>query len=147
MEIPAQCPVCGAYSLTPEGQASRLLAVCHVLVIKALEKLGHYIVRAERCRFRVMGTRPWYLAHTIWQPEEVVVIKALREAWDVVPAMLDSYGCCDVTSRQITAMLDRYVKDLAITGTPHSLKELAYRFESQLGLPVYLRTEDIEVCP
>jgi len=139
MEIPAQCPVCGAYSVDPEGQSSALLAVCDVLVLKALETMGKWIVRADRSRFRALGTRPYFVAHTLWQPTDETVTKALRSAWDVVPALMDGHGCCEVTSRQVTAMLDSYVHDLIVTGTPHQLQELAYRFTDRLGLPVYLR--------
>jgi len=139
MEIPAQCPVCGAYSVDPEGQSSALLAVCDVLVLKALETMGKWIVRADRSRFRALGTKPYFVAHTIWQPTDETVTKALRSAWDVVPALLDGHGFCEVTSRQVTAMLDSYVHDLVVTGTPHQLQELAYRFTDRLGLPVYVR--------
>jgi hypothetical protein len=131
--------VCGAYSLTHDEQSSALLAVCDVLVVKALETMGKWIVRADRSRFRALGTRPWYLAHTLWQPNDLVISKALKGAWDVVPAMLDAHGCCDVTSRQVTDMLDSYVHDLVITGTAHHINHLAYRFSDRLGLPVYLR--------
>lgn len=139
MEIPSQCPVCGAYSVLPEGNSSALLAVCDVLCLKALETMGKWIVRADRSRYRALGTRPFYLAHTLWQPADETVTKALRGAWDVVPALMDGHGCCDVTSLQITRMLDGYVHDLVITGTQHCLPELAYRFTDQLGLPVYLK--------
>ena len=137
--IPSECPVCGAYSLAPEASTSALLAVCDVLTIKSLETIGKWIVRAERSRFRVLGTRPWYVAHTLWQPEDAIVSKALRGAWDVVPAMVDEHGCCDVTSRQIVAMLDSYVHDLVVTGTAHTIGELQYRMETRLGLPVFTR--------
>jgi len=137
MEIPSVCPVCGAYSLAPEGDTSALLAVCDVLVLKALEAMGKWIVRIERSRHRALGTRPFYLAHTLWPPSDDIVTRALRGAWDVVPALLDGHGCCDVTSRQVTEMLDSYVHDLVITGTAHQLPELAYRFTNSLGLPVY----------
>lgn len=141
--LPSVCPVCGAYSLAPEGEMSALLAVCDVLVVKALEKLGNYIVRAERSRFRALGTKSPTLAHTLWPAEDALVDKALRGAWEVVPALLDVHGCCDVTSIQVTSMLDDYVHDLAITGTAHTLVGdggLMYRFQSQLGLPVYSRS-------
>jgi hypothetical protein len=136
------CPVCGAYSLAPEGQSSALLAVCDVLVLKALETMGKWIVRADRSRYRALGTRPYWIAHTMWQPTDATVTKALKGAWDVVPAMLPDHGCCDVTPVQITRLLDLYVHDLAITGTEHALPELAYRFTAHLGLPVYLRVEE-----
>lgn len=138
--LPSTCPVCGAYSLAPDANMSALLAVCNVLVVKALETMGKWIVRAERSRFRVLGTRPWHEAHTIWQPTDATVTKALKSAWDVVPAMLDMHGCCDVTARQVTDMLDEYVHDLAITGTLHDLDELRWRFTDRLGLPVFDHT-------
>lgn len=146
--LPSVCPVCGAYSLAPEGEMSALVAVCNVLVLKALEKLGNYLMRAERSRYNQMRSRPTYVAHTIWKPDDVLVDKALRGAWEVVPALLDVHGCCGVTSLQVTTMLDQYVHDLAITGTPHSLSDeggLMYRFQSQLGLPVYWHSSHPEL--
>ena len=142
MSIPSACPVCGAYSVLHERQTSALLAVCDVLVLKALEAMGKWIVRAERARYRQLASRPYFEAHTLWQPDDTVVSKALRGAWDVVPAMLDTHGCCDVTVRQVTEMLDSYVHDLVITGTRHTMDELAYRFTDRLGLPVYLEERE-----
>ena len=129
--------MCGAYSIQQETQTSALLAVCDVLTVKALETMGKWIVRADRSRFRTLGTRPWYVAHTLWQPDDVVVTKALRGAWDVIPPLLDQYGCCGVSPLQVTEMLDLYVHDLCITGTEHTLGDLKYRFEDRLGLPVF----------
>jgi hypothetical protein len=143
----APCPVCGAYSLTRPGYASTLLAVCDVLVFKVLETMGKYIVRAERSRYHALGARPYYLAHTIWQPDDPTVTKATKGAWDVVPALLSTHGCCDLTPVQVSVMLDRYVHDLVITGTAHSAAELAYRFESYLGLPVYLNDTGTDERP
>jgi len=102
--------------------------------------MGKWIVRSERSRYRAMGTRPWHLAHTLWQPTDEVVDKALKGAWDVVPAMLDTYGCCGATSRRVTGMLDGYVHDLVITGTEHTYVELVYRFDKNLGIPLHPRT-------
>jgi hypothetical protein len=128
------CQACGAAT---HDEANSLLAVCDVLCFKALESMGKWIVRADRSRFAALGQRPFHLAHTLWPPDEPVVDKALKGAWDVVPAMLDTHGCCGVTSSRVTAMLDSYVHDLVITGTPHSLNQLRYRFETRLGLPVW----------
>lgn len=116
--------------------ASPLLAVCDVLVVRALEVAGKRIVRAERSRYRVLGTRPWHVAHTIWRPTPDHVRKSLDHAWDVVPAMLDSHGCCGITSRQVVEMLDEYTSDLLITATQHNLTDLRYRFESRLGITI-----------
>lgn len=132
----AACPVCGAYSGATLSSAPPLLAVCDVLVVRALEAVGKKIVRVERSRYNRMGTRPWHVAHTLWRPEPRMTDKALAGSWDVVPAMLDAHGCCGVTSRQVVEMLDSYVRDLTLTGTPHVLTELRYRFESVLGIPL-----------
>lgn len=138
-DAPGLCPVCGARALLPEGSSSALLAVCDVLVVKALEVLGKRIVREERQRFARFAGRPWHTAHTVWQAPRALTAKSLERAWDVVPALLDTHGCCGVTSRQVSQMLDDYVHDLVLTGTAHSIDDLAYRFEAKLGLPVYLK--------
>lgn len=135
---PGVCPVCGAASIAPEGAISSLLAVCDVLVYKTLETLGKRLVRDGRDRFKKLGARPWHEAHTLFDASDEYVSRSLRNAWDVVPALLDTHGCCGVTSRQVTRMLDGYVHDLVITNTRHDVRELAYRFESRLGMPVYI---------
>src|SRR5690606_11763710 len=65
-DAPGVCPVCGARSILPEGASSALLAVCEVLVVKALEVIGKRIVREERSRFKKFDGRPWHLAPTVW---------------------------------------------------------------------------------
>ena len=129
------CPCCGSYTTaTLASPASPLFAVCDVLVIKTLELVGKRIVRAQRNRFQTLGSRPFHLAHTMWRPELKEVEKALRGAWDVVPALLDAHGCCNITARRTTDMLNAYVTDLLITGTPHESDSLRYRFETRLGI-------------
>lgn len=130
----APCPCCGAYSISPASQSSALLAVCDVLVVHALEKVGKWIVRIDRSRYRQMDGRPYYLAHAKWRPDTAMIDKALVGAWDVVPALLDEHGCCNVTAVNVTRTLDAYVRDLLVTGTPHVLAELRYRFEAHLGI-------------
>lgn len=134
-ETAAPCPCCGSYSgATLATQSSALLAVCDVLVVRALEVMGKRIVRDERNRFSVLDGRPWHIAHTIWAPEPQMIRKALQGAWVVVPAMLDAHGCCGVSAQDVTRMLDRYVADLLLTQTPHQLDELRYRFASELQI-------------
>jgi len=132
------CPECGRSD--DDDLTASLFAVCDVLVVKAMETLGKWVVRVGgRQRFHELAgppLTPLHLAHTLWAPSEAEVNKALRGAWDVVPAMLDNHGCCGVTSGQVTATLDSYVHDLAITGTAHSLSLLSYRFESRLDICV-----------
>lgn len=138
--IPGRCPCCGGYSLTPPEGAAILLAVCDVLVIKALETLGRYIVRVERSRWAALGDRPRYIAHTLWPPYDEMVDKALRGAWDVVPALLDVYaprgGPRTLDPAEVGAVLDSYVHDLAITGCEHSVDLLTERLSAQLHLPL-----------
>jgi hypothetical protein len=140
MNIPSVCPVCGARSLMPEQETVTLVAVCDVLVLKALERVGTFILRGSRQRYDIVKSRPLSVIHTIWQADDDQTAKALRGAWDVVPALLDIHGsCCEVTALQVTDMLDDYVHDLVLTGTPHSLRGeggLEYRFATRLGLPV-----------
>ncbi len=124
------CSCCGA------DPAATLLAVCDVLVIKALDVMGNRILRAERSRPGTWGSKPRYLAHTIWKPDDETVSRVLRGAWDVVPALLREHGCCDVDDLVVATVLDQYVHDLAITGTPHSAGELADAFRSRLGLAI-----------
>lgn len=139
----AACPCCGSFTYDGShfAQAPALLAVCDVLVVRALETVGKRIVRADRSRFARLNNRPWHLAHTLWQPSEEMISKALQGAWDVVPAMLDSHGCCGVTSHQTSAMLDSYVRDLLITGRDHNLQDLRYRFETRLNIPITVTPE------
>lgn len=144
MKVPVECPVCGGYSMTQDQQASTLLAVCDVLTIKALAQIGKWLIRAERSRTAEWGRRPIHTAHLKWQPDDNLVRQALKGAWDVVPALLGTYGCRGVTSDQVVEMLDSYVHDLAITGTMHDIHQLYYRFETRLNLPVYLKEPDMD---
>jgi hypothetical protein len=134
--VTAVCPCCGA----ADGAVASpvLLAVCDVLVVKALEKLGGWIVRYERSRSHEarIANLPLHQAHTRWQVTDDIVDKALKGAWDVIPAMLTEHGCCGVTAADVTSCLDEYVHDLAVAGWPHALAELHYRFETRLHLPV-----------
>lgn len=134
--IPTPCPCCGAYSLAPDASTVTLVAVCDVLVVKALEKVGNFIRRVGGRANWHLSSKPLHLIHTAAQATDEQTAKALNGAWDVVPALLDAHGCCGVTSLQVTTMLDDYVHDLVLTGTPHSLSELEYRFHARLGLPV-----------
>lgn len=135
--IPSPCPCCGAYSLAPDVRTTTLVAVADVLCVKGLERVGAFLVRGSRSRFLEARQTPLHEVHTIWCAPDELTAKALRGAWDVVPALVNSHGCCDVPAEDIVAMLDDYVHDLVVTGTKHSLDGeggLSYRFESRLGL-------------
>lgn len=77
------------------------------------------------------------MAHTLWQPSEDAVQSILSGAWDVVPALMQGHLRIDnLSPDSVTACLDEYVRDLAITGQEHTLEELSYRFEAHLGIGV-----------
>lgn len=141
IEETGSCPCCGAVGGETLARSPALLAVCDVLVVRALETVGKRIVRSDRSRFGQMQGRPWHVAHTLWRPEERDTAKVLDTAWDVVPAMLQNHGCCGLTANQIVRTMDDYVRDLLVTGTAHNLSDLRYRFEKFLGLPIPLPTE------
>lgn len=134
----APCPLCGAYATATLSQPPALLAVCDVLVVKALEKVGKMLARngGNRGRTKVAATTPFHLMHTVLQPTPRDIDKGLHGAWDVIPAMLDRHGCCGVTSRQVEQMVDSYSRDLLVTGKAHNMADLRYRFERFLGIPL-----------
>lgn len=137
-ETPAACPMCGCVQgrTLAYAQPPALLAVCDVLVVKTLETVGKRIVRADRSRFARLQGRPWHIAHTLWKPDPGMVDKGLAGSWDVIPAMLDNHGCCDITSAQIIELMDRYVRQLLSSSDPHQLSNLRSHFEKYLGIAV-----------
>ena len=89
--------------------ATALVAVVDVLVVKALEAVGKRIVRADRARFNALKGRPFHEAHCLWPTDIITVSKATKGAWDVVPALLDNHGCPGVESGRVVTLLDAYV--------------------------------------
>lgn len=119
------CACCGQFSLPVSSQASSLLAVCDVLVIKTLEQIGKWVVRSgDRNRYQHRGDTPWHLCHTLWPVPDKGLDRVLANAWDVIPAMLSTYGCCDATPKQVSAVLDVYVRDLVKRQVGHDAKEM-----------------------
>ncbi|MFN2345170.1 MAG: hypothetical protein ABR616_05605 [Dermatophilaceae bacterium] len=112
-----------------------LVAVCDVLVLRALELVGKRIVRFERSRYRRMDGRSWHDAHTLWQADAKAVDGGLADAWDSVGMLLAEHGCCGATPEQLTIVLDRYVRDLVVTQQGHAVDELRYRLAAYLGVP------------
>lgn len=110
-----------------------LVAVADTLVIKALETMGKRLVRVERSRYRIIGDAPFHLAHTMWQVDDVEVTRSLRGAWDIVPLLIERHcQACGFPAEDVIRVLDDYVHDLVITGTPHHTEELEFRFSSRL---------------
>lgn len=115
-----------------------LVAACDVLVLRALELVGKRIARETRdrhARLRESG-RPFHEAHLLWQADETTIDKGLASAWDSCDVILIEHGCCGATPSQVTQILDRYVRDLLLTGTGHAVEELRYRLGAYLGVPV-----------
>ena len=98
-----------------------LVTACDVLVLKALESVGKRLVRSDRARYRVLGTRPFHEAHCLWPAPDDLVSKALRSAWDVVPSL-----CIHVPDiPNLTSVLDMYVKAVIAAQKPHDVNDLA----------------------
>ena len=129
--------------LTAHGQdvdATALVAVVDVLVVKALEAVGKRIVRADRARFNALKGLPFHEAHVLWPTDIVTVSKATKGAWDVVPALLDNHGCPGVESGRVVTLLDAYVSQVATHGVPHRLGRLVTALRYVLPENALIRT-------
>lgn len=132
--------------LTAHGQevdATALVAVVDVLVVKALEAVGKRIVRADRARFNALKGRPFHEAHVLWPTDIVTVSKATKGAWDVVPALLDNHGCPGVESGRVVTLLDAYVTQVATHGVPHRLGRLVKALRYVLPENALIRTPSL----
>ena len=132
--------------LTAHGQevdATALVAVVDVLVVKALEAVGKRIVRADRARFNALKGRPFHEAHVLWPTDVVTVSKATKGAWDVVPALLDNHGCPGIESGRVVTMLDAYVTQVATHGVPHRLDRLVTALRYVLPENALIRTPSL----
>ena len=132
--------------LTAHGQdvdATALVAVVDVLVVKALEAVGKRIVRADRARFNALKGRPFHEAHVLWPTDIITVSKATKGAWDVVPALLDNHGCPGVESGRVVTLLDAYVSQVATHGAPHRLDRLVTALRYVLPENALIRTPSL----
>lgn len=132
--------------LTAHGQdvdATALVAVVDVLVVKALEAVGKRIVRADRARFNALKGRPFHEAHVLWPTDIITVSKATKGAWDVVPALLDNHGCPGVESGRVVTLLDAYVSQVATHGVPHRLDRLVTALRYVLPEGALIRTPSL----
>lgn len=132
--------------LTAHGRdvdATALLAVVDVLVVKALEAVGKRIVRADRARFNALKGRPFHEAHVLWPTDIVTVSKATKGAWDVVPALLDNHGCPGIESGRVVTLLDAYVSQVATHGVPHRLERLVSALRYVLPENARIRTPSL----
>lgn len=132
--------------LTAHGRdvdATALVAVVDVLVVKALEAVGKRIVRADRARFNALKGRPFHEAHVLWPTDIITVSKATKGAWDVVPALLDNHGCPGVESGRVVTLLDAYVSQVATHGVPHRLDRLVTSLRYVLPENALIRTPSL----
>ena len=132
--------------LTAHGRdvdATALVAVVDVLVVKALEAVGKRIVRADRARFNALKGRPFHEAHVLWPTDIITVSKATKGAWDVVPALLDNHGCPGIESGRVVTLLDAYVSQVATHGAPHRLDRLVTALRYVLPENALIRTPSL----
>lgn len=126
----AETRACACCGHDPGGDDLGLVAACDVLVLRALELVGKRIVRADRSRFKRLDDAPFNLAHLLWQPDPEMLDKALAGAWDYVPQVVQDHARSDVSPRQVTLVLDRYVRDLVQGTRGHAVEELRYRLRA-----------------
>lgn len=110
-----------------------LLPVCDALVLEALRRVGQWILRHERCRPAQWRGRESWEAYTNpeWVVDDLVVAKALRYAWTLIPVMLarwEDLAC--IPDEELMNTLDAYVHDLVVTRTPHTVEQLRLRVDS-----------------
>jgi hypothetical protein len=112
-----------------------LAAACDLAVVRALELIGKRVVRVERSRFGALSRtgRPWHEAHTIWQPDSVMVDSALSGAWTTLPRLVNEHGCCSVVEAALQATLDDYVRGLVLARQPHEFADLEGRLHDLVG--------------
>ena len=128
------CPCCGSVV----ASVNPLVAATDVLVLRALELVGKRLARHDRSLFRRLDGAPWHRAYLVVSVHDLdphALDLAMATAWDAVPLVLSEHGCCGADSAGVTATLDRYVRDLVITRTRHSVDELRYRLSAYLGVP------------
>ena len=128
----APCVTCGGI----DAPAEPLVAACDVLVLRALERIGNDLLSVERARRGALKDRPRHEAHLRWQPAPERLDKALSGAWTHVDYLVAEHGCCGLSSVEVAATLDRYVRDLVQTMTGHDVRELRYRMAAYLGVAV-----------
>lgn len=126
LAVDQACSCCGHAVTDDRG----LVGACDVLVLRALELVGKRVVRADRSRFKRLGDAPFHRAHLLWQPDDDMLNKALANAWDHVPQVVDDHARPDVSAEQVTLVLDRYVRDLVRATRGHAVEELRYRLRA-----------------
>lgn len=125
---PKLCPVCG-----DEHDTSPLLVAVDAYVVKVLEHAGNRIVRADRGGQGRPGrwaqlTVPLCRAHMQWpMASDAEIAPLLRGAWAALAELSLPWDCFGLTPEEVSPILDRYVTDLLLTGSAHSVDEVAYR--------------------
>lgn len=122
-------------SRLPDSVSPVVLAICDVLVRKALEKVGMYQLKADRSRFKEASGQSLASIHTLYPATDEIVVKVTRGAWDILPVLLEEHspaGNFDYPG--MAKALEAYVQDLAITGKDPDLVELTYRLEKLRSL-------------
>ena len=114
-----------------QAETDCLVAVCHVLTLHALQRLGRWILRQDRPRTLSWRGRPLHEAYLRWPTDDAVISKALRGAWDIIPDMLAEFedlACLD--EELLMNTLDSYVHDLVVARERHTVGQLRARVDS-----------------
>lgn len=112
-----------------------LLPVVDVLTLQALERVGRWVIRHDRSRPKLWRGRPLHQAYLEWPVTDEVINKALRNAWDIIPAITarwEDFACLD--DELLMNTLDTYVHDLIVTRTPHTVALLRLALDAVFPL-------------
>lgn len=112
-----------------------LIFAMDAYVVKVLEHVGNRIVRKDRAR-PVQRCVPVFRAHTQWpmgSDEEIAPL--LRDSWRALGEMALPWECYGLSAEEVAGILDRYVADLLLTGSQHSIEDLAYRLHREPADP------------
>lgn len=97
-------------------------AACDLAVRMALHRVGWRLVRAHRSRWRDLPADGLGVAHTVWPADDVIVDKALDQAWDLLGPVLADHGGAPPG---LVPALDGYVRRLIAMGEVHTWPTLA----------------------
>lgn len=114
------CPACGHVEIEP------LVAACDVLVRRALELLGKRTLTGKMRRPRPDWTTA-YLFHHI-EPDKLE--KSLADAWELIPHVVVTHGCCGIQEEELELALTSYVIDLVLDHAPHTSDLLAEKLSA-----------------
>lgn len=110
-----------------------LHAICDVMVVKTLERVGAYIVRSPRSRRGQSAGIPQHEIHTVWADTDLRTAKAIGKSWEPFPALLARHTS-GFDADLVRTVITGYIHDLVVSGTPHNVDEMRTRLRDRAGI-------------